>query len=103
MGIFRNLISLCQKARSNDDDGEEKRKNPFESVLDLFLTAWFIAGNVWIYSNYQPSYNPNDGNDYCDKTLYMFAFWITTSTYILLGTICVCICCIAICAAAVDD
>ncbi|XP_048063395.1 transmembrane protein 272-like [Megalobrama amblycephala] len=48
----------------------------------LFLFCWFIAGNVWIYSIHLPNYS---GTDYCNKTLYLFAFWTTTVIYILLG------------------
>ena len=101
MGIFRNLLSLCQRARK-DTDGEEKKKNPVESILDCFMLAWFICGNVWIYSNYEPSYEKG-GSQYCDKTLYLFAFWITTATYILLGTLCVCVCFVAVCAAVFNE
>ncbi|EDO47125.1 predicted protein, partial [Nematostella vectensis] len=103
-GIFRNLVSLCQRARKKEGEEEEqKRRNPLESVLDCFLTAWFIAGNVWIYSNYQPNYDPSSGNAYCNQTLYLFAFWLTTATYIMLGTICFCLCCVGICAAAISE
>lgn len=101
VGIFRNLLSLCQRARK-ENEGEEKKKNPVESILDCFMLAWFICGNVWIYSNYEPSYE-NSSSKYCDKTLYLFAFWITTATYILLGTLCVCVCFVAVCAAVFNE
>lgn len=46
------------------------------------------VGNVWIYSIYQPNYNKNTSVDpYCNKTLYLFAFWTTTLVYILLGNV----------------
>lgn len=51
-------------------------------LVGLFLFCWFIAGSVWIYSVYPPDYT---GTDYCDKTLYLFAFWTTTVVYILLA------------------
>ena len=104
VGVFRNLISLGQRAREGDnDDSEEKRRNPVGSLLDCFLFAWFICGNVWIYRNYEPKYDDLSSPDYCDKTLYLFAFWITTSTYILIGAMCCCVCCVGICAAAFGD
>uniref|UniRef100_A0A672GGQ0 Uncharacterized protein n=1 Tax=Salarias fasciatus TaxID=181472 RepID=A0A672GGQ0_SALFA len=58
----------------------------------LFFLCWFITGNVWIYSIYQPDYNKNTTNidQYCDKTLYLFAFWTTNLAYILLGLFLVC-------------
>jgi len=104
VGVFRNLISLCQRARKSDnDDEEEKKRNPVESLLDCFLFAWFICGNVWIYHNYQPVYDNTASPEYCHKTLYLFAFWITTATYILIGTMCFCVCCVGICAAVFGD
>ena len=109
--IFRNLSSMCTRtyaANNNDDatDGEDER-NPVhkccDSVLDLFTFCWFIAGNYWIYHINEPSYNHNDGDDYCNKTLYLFAFWITTCTYIFAGFLCCCLCCVGICVAASSD
>ena len=101
VGVFRNLISLGQRAKKsdNDSDDEEKKRNPIESILDCFLFAWFICGNVWIYQNYQPNYTDPSSADYCHKTLYLFAFWITTATYILIGVMCCCVCCVGVCAA----
>ena len=102
VGVFRNLISLGQRAKQSDnqDEEEEKRKRPVESILDCFLFVWFICGNVWIYQNYRHvSFERGDTN-YCNETLYHFAFWITTSTYILVGVLCCCVCCVGICAAA---
>ncbi|KAM4536289.1 transmembrane protein 272-like [Odontesthes bonariensis] len=57
------------------------------SLISSFLFCWFIAGNVWIYSIYEPNYNKNTTNvdPYCDKTVYLFAFWTTTLVYILSG------------------
>ncbi|XP_041635830.1 transmembrane protein 272-like [Cheilinus undulatus] len=59
----------------------------WNSLTSFFLFCWFIAGNVWIYSIYQPNYKKNttDISSYCNKTLYLFAFWTTTLVYILLG------------------
>ncbi|KAG9328726.1 hypothetical protein JZ751_011329 [Albula glossodonta] len=35
--------------------------------------------NVWIYSIYPANYNETQTDiPYCNKTLYLFAFWITT-------------------------
>ncbi|GAA6216340.1 transmembrane protein 272-like [Lates japonicus] len=58
-------------------------------VISLFYFCWFIAGNVWIYSIYEPNYNKSSTqvSPYCNKTLYLFAFWTTNLTYILLGVI----------------
>lgn len=35
-----------------------------------------LAGDVWVFSVYQPNYDPAAADGlYCDKTLYTFAFW----------------------------
>ena len=105
VGVFRNLISLGQRSRSsNNDDDSDKRRNPCSSVLDTFLFIWFICGNVWIYRHYEPNnYTDPDAAGYCNKTLYLFAFWVTTTTYIMMGVLCCCVCCAAMCAAMFSD
>ncbi|XP_078056891.1 transmembrane protein 272 [Mustelus asterias] len=57
----------------------------WKSVISLFSFIWFITGNVWIYQIYEPDYIDKASPNYCDRTLYLFAFWTTTVTYILLG------------------
>ena len=54
-------------------------------LLPLF--AWFIAGNVWIYKNYEPNYTDPESPYFCHKTLYLFAFWAITSHYIFVGVV----------------
>ncbi|XP_051900517.1 transmembrane protein 272-like isoform X2 [Pristis pectinata] len=56
------------------------------------------SGNVWIYSIYKPNYIDKSSSDYCDKTLYLFAFWLTTAIYILLGITLLLGCCALLCA-----
>ncbi|XP_056318741.1 transmembrane protein 272-like [Danio aesculapii] len=50
-------------------------------ILYLFVVCWFITGSVWIYSGYPPSYDPTIEQNYCNKTLYLFAFWLNTVCY----------------------
>ncbi|XP_030609418.1 transmembrane protein 272-like [Archocentrus centrarchus] len=59
------------------------------SVSIVFYICWFIAGNVLMYSIYEPNYNKNttQADPYCNRTLYLFAFWSTNLTYILLGVL----------------
>ena len=59
--------------------------NRFRGLTKLFPFAWFVAGNVWIYSNYEPNYTDPSSPDFCNKKLYLFAFWVTNSYYILYG------------------
>uniref|UniRef100_A0A8C8RWZ3 Uncharacterized protein n=1 Tax=Pelusios castaneus TaxID=367368 RepID=A0A8C8RWZ3_9SAUR len=52
----------------------------------LFFFAWFIAGNVWVYSIYPPNYTTPTEQNFCPRLLYLFAFWITTLVYVALVT-----------------
>ncbi|KAL4006815.1 chitin synthase [Sarotherodon galilaeus] len=65
------------------------------SITGVFI--WFILGTIYIYSAYQPDYNKNtkDPDHYCDKTLYLFAFWTTNLAFVLLAVL-VCSCFLAI-------
>uniref|UniRef100_A0A3B5B2F7 Si:dkey-19b23.12 n=1 Tax=Stegastes partitus TaxID=144197 RepID=A0A3B5B2F7_9TELE len=93
VGVFGLVLAVlsCLPCAKQPEDGTS---NPlsrvctiWNSLTSCFLFCWFITGNVWIYSIYQPNYDKNttDVNSYCDKTLYLFAFWTTTLVYILLG------------------
>lgn len=104
-GVFTMCLSLlsCLPCARESEGGEQ---NPLSSIctawnslLTVFLFCWFIAGNVWIYSIYAPSYSPLDVGKYCHKTLYLFAFWMTTLVYILVGVLLVGGCCALICMA----
>ncbi|XP_030285587.1 transmembrane protein 272 [Sparus aurata] len=71
----------------------------WNSLVSLFLFCWFICGNVWIYSIYKPNFDKNTTatDPYCDRTLYLFAFWVTTLVYILFGVFLVGGCLVLVC------
>lgn len=40
------------------------------------LSPMYSLGDVWVFSVYQPNYDPSAADGfYCNKTLYTFAFW----------------------------
>ena len=45
-GVLRNSITIVRRCcKKNEEEEENQRKvNPVESVIDLFMFAWFIAG-----------------------------------------------------------
>jgi hypothetical protein len=47
-----------------------------------------------VYKEYEPNYDPSQGK-YCNRTLYLFAFWLITSVFIVVGVITVFLCCIS--------
>lgn len=66
-------------------------------IVILFQFSWFIAGSVWIFSIFQPNYtNPKSG-DYCHRVLYVYAFSVTLAAYILVGVLCILVCCSLLC------
>ncbi|XP_059140904.1 transmembrane protein 272-like [Physella acuta] len=47
---------------------------------------------VYIYRIYdEVSYDHLNTDHYCDKTLYLFAFWVATAVYIIMGLFCFCV------------
>ncbi|KAJ8008327.1 hypothetical protein DPEC_G00103680 [Dallia pectoralis] len=100
MGAIGLVLALLSEIPRAEDSGS---RNPnllgciFWNILtSLFLFCWFISGNVWIYSIYQPNYNQTQSNYnqsqfnynqtlteklYCNRTLYLFAFWINTTPF----------------------
>ncbi|KAJ1084781.1 hypothetical protein NDU88_004927 [Pleurodeles waltl] len=72
-----------------------------QGLLVLFKTAFFITGNVWIYSIYSPNYMNHEAKNYCHQVLYLYAFWVTTAAYIILGMMIIISCCIVICLFAI--
>ncbi|XP_030649007.1 transmembrane protein 272 [Chanos chanos] len=93
------LLSCLPCSRESEDGSQSALSGlctAWNSLISLFLFCWFITGNVWIYSVYQPSYVPNNVH-YCNKTLYLFAFWTTTLVYILMGVAMAVGCCALFC------
>ncbi|KAJ8401729.1 hypothetical protein AAFF_G00377000 [Aldrovandia affinis] len=94
------LLMSCLPCARKREDGEKNTLSSictmWNSLVSLFLFCWFIAGNVWIYSIYAPNYDPTDPK-YCDRTVYLFAFWITTLVYVLIAVLLAGGCCALIC------
>ncbi|CAN9509618.1 unnamed protein product [Ophioblennius macclurei] len=98
MGVF-GILCWVPGGRQKEDEPSNPCVSIWRSLTSAFLFCWFIAGNVWIYSIYQPDFQRNAINpdQYCNKTLYLFAFWSTTAGYIILGVFLVCGCCSLVC------
>ena len=54
-------------------------------IIILFLFAWFIAGNVWVFSaTKQVQFvDQTKSNSYCNRTLFHFSFWLIIVQYIM--------------------
>ncbi|XP_047672949.1 transmembrane protein 272-like isoform X2 [Tachysurus fulvidraco] len=99
-GVFSMamLLLACLPCGQNDNPVLKCISNVWTSLVSVFTFCWLIAGSVWIYSIYPPNYNSTVvGKPYCNKTLYLFAFWTTTVGYIILGILLVVYCCFLVC------
>ncbi|KAM9501204.1 transmembrane protein 272-like isoform 2-T6 [Clarias gariepinus] len=99
-GVFSLLMALltCLPCGQKDNSTLKCLCSIWHILVSSFTFCWFIAGSVWIYSIYPPNYNSTLVDvPYCNKTLYLFAFWTTTLMYILLAVVFMCGCCYLIC------
>ncbi|XP_076660086.1 uncharacterized protein LOC143363374 [Halictus rubicundus] len=79
LSIFKRLCCCIRRAV-----GEDKcLLNAIETLTDSFTCILFVMGTVWVYQVYSMgvNYDPAQGK-YCNRTLYLFAFWLTTVTVI---------------------
>lgn len=101
----KNTLSIYQQLKRHRDNSptadEHTKKHPIEGILDAFLLIWFVTGNIWVYRVYDKKQLDNkELSNYCDKLVYLFAFWSITAVYMLLG-LCLCCCCCVFCTALV--
>ncbi|XP_053981840.1 uncharacterized protein LOC128878051 isoform X1 [Hylaeus volcanicus] len=86
-GVFKQLLHLLATGgRHHEEDEERIQQSHTQMLINCFMTVWFIIGSMWVYKEYEPNYDPAQGK-YCNKTLYLFAFWQITSSYIFLGVL----------------
>uniref|UniRef100_A0A8C9EEU2 Transmembrane protein 272 n=1 Tax=Phocoena sinus TaxID=42100 RepID=A0A8C9EEU2_PHOSS len=86
---MRRLLSKAVVIDDDDDDvypRQNAHKYYIHLLLSLFLFLWFFLGNYWVFSVYLPDFIPpfQQLQDYCDKTLYLFAVGV-----LVLGSSCV--------------
>ncbi|XP_012261875.1 transmembrane protein 272-like [Athalia rosae] len=95
--LFKQLLHLSVRVRECQEERDEERvrQSSTQTLINCFMLGWFIIGSMWVYKEYQPNYDPSRGK-YCNKTLYLFAFWLITSVYIALGLITACLCSISV-------
>ncbi|RZB40035.1 uncharacterized protein BDFB_004998, partial [Asbolus verrucosus] len=78
LGIATKLITLFRECIM-----KFIQVSPFISVLTTAELAVLIVASYYVYREFQPSYDPDDGM-YCNKTLYLFSFVYITILYSLL-------------------
>ncbi|KAM9335558.1 transmembrane protein 272-like [Symphorus nematophorus] len=66
----------CESEAAQPQENPKGFKACVQCLISLFIIIWILAGDVWVFSVYQPNYDPTAaGGLYCNKTLYTFAFW----------------------------
>jgi hypothetical protein len=71
-----------------------------EFVLSAFLLVWFVCGNCWVFVVRRPIHfrqPPLSPNNWCDRTVYVFAFIQIVASYAIAGLVAVGICLLAVC------
>lgn len=68
------------------------------AMLHTFWLIWFVVGCVMVYRIFPPEYHDASKPNYCDQTVYLFAFWLVTSVFIIFGLFVSCLCCVSIAA-----
>ncbi|XP_054164209.1 uncharacterized protein LOC128961912 [Oppia nitens] len=93
--IFKNLMNVWSQCKRSSIETEAEaalRYKRHESLLNCFLFGWFVAGCVIVYRSYLPDFEDKNSARYCNRSAYLFAFWLVTSTFILFATFMTCLC-----------
>lgn len=87
-----------------DDDGHgdilmSKSSRFSEAILSLFLFIWFGCGNYWVLHIWKPNFKQllHEPSNWCDQTVYMFAFGQIMGCYALMGLIIFLTTCLILC------
>ncbi|KAF6199981.1 hypothetical protein GE061_006279 [Apolygus lucorum] len=102
LGAFKQFLQFFHRVNTRqrpDEEEDIERGSSLQSLINCFMMAWFILGSYWVYKEYEPNYDPLKG-PWCNKTLYLFAFWQITFIYILFAFMTVCLCSISLCVIA---
>lgn len=92
---FIQVVSRIRRIRARTDEEEDEPRSSLQSLLTCFMLTWFFLGSYWVYKDYMPSFNPAD-IIYCNKTVYLFAFWQVTIVYIAIALMTFCLCSISL-------
>lgn len=58
-----------------------------ESILALFIFAWFITGSVWTFGIHGDFSDDSNDDRYCNNVLYMFTFVVLLIQYALIALV----------------
>ncbi|XP_064609310.1 transmembrane protein 272-like [Liolophura sinensis] len=98
-GLIKLLFLMWRQARHGYDDNLDEIVMDADTgdvmaiwrmtniSLSLFLSIWFILGNYWVFSIWIPKFKAplHDPQNWCEKHVFMFAFWQIVVCYGLMG------------------
>ncbi|CAB0018833.1 unnamed protein product, partial [Nesidiocoris tenuis] len=99
VGVFKQFLQICGRFRTRqrpEDEEDLERGSSLQSLINCFMLAWFILGSYWVYKEYEPNYDPMKG-PWCNRTVYLFAFWQITFIYAFFGLMTFCLCSVSFC------
>lgn len=67
-----------------------------ESLLNCLLFGWFIAGCVIVFRNYKVDFEDESSARYCNRIVYLYMYWLITSTLLVACLFVACICCLMV-------
>jgi hypothetical protein len=100
MGSVQAAEVVCRiffHCSRKEDDENQGSLDP----IGCFIFAWFICGNVWVFSNWN-DYTSNKysngtlNSNYCDDLTMKFSFSVIMVAYGLVG-LTLCCCCLSAC------
>nr|CAH7748538.1 unnamed protein product [Callosobruchus chinensis] len=94
---FLGCLSKYIKTLKQWAGGKYAKSIEAERMLNAALATLFIFGTFWVNNVYLPSYDPNDGEKYCEPLAYMFAFTFNMGICIVMLTTLAILPCVLLC------
>ncbi|XP_019863073.1 PREDICTED: uncharacterized protein LOC109591914 [Amphimedon queenslandica] len=117
-GCFSVIQTCCGMSkmiccRENEDESDTNRlcrktNFCFQGLIVIFLFAWFIAGNVFVFGSWG-DWDDSDkyGDYYCNPVLMYFSLITIIVMYAISALVCCCclccLCCLVLMAGASDE
>ena len=86
----RDLNYLGDDDDDFDDDGVVSRSCRFSGYfVGVFLLAWFVLGNVWVFEMWQPNFTQplHDPQNWCQRVVFLFTFYHLMVVYGMLALV----------------
>jgi len=109
LAIVLSVLDSCIRAKSSQVGEGETPPSPsgivrffnvINSLVKLVKFGLFIYLCVIVYRHYSEIQynNPSDAENFCNRFLYLVAFWTLTLSFIIIGLVlifsCCCCCCL---------